>query len=209
MKKNILELNIPEENKILLSKIDNKVTFLSEKADEYFANTLSIKSDKIEEAYSVNENLISILRENDELVESLRRESFNIREIHQTDFTREIKLTVTEEVTKASIIKSTIDQKDKLLTADQKLFALQKRRNFISKGGAKRKKEMDNAFNILEESIANERLLNIAPMQEDVQLINKFINPKEINKTRYLYLAFIIPLLIVVIMLGGVFVWTL
>ncbi len=209
MNKNIFELNIPEENKILLSKIEKKVEFLAGKTEDFFGDLVVIRSEKIEAAYSVNEDLISILNENKDLSSNLKKESFNIREIHQTDFTREVKLDVSEEISRASIIKSTIDQKDQLITADEKLFALNKRKNYIKNKNAKRKSEMNRAMEDLEERIANEQLLPIAPMKEDVKLINKYLNPREINSTRYLYLFVIIPIIFVLMIMGGAVLWTL
>ncbi len=202
MSKNIQNLNIPEENKILLSKIERKVPFLSRKSDEYFENAKTVKADRIEEAYSVNKDLVSILKTNDQLTESLIEKSFNIRKTHQTDFTREVELTVTDKLNDYAVIKSTIDQKDKLVGSDDKLTALSRRKKYIELRTKKRKEKMLRSFEILENKIDNENLLDIQPMKEDVELIKKFIDPKEINKTRNLYWI-IFAAMALVIILGG------
>ncbi len=207
MSKNIHNLNIPEENKILLSKIERKVPFLSRKCDEYFENAKTVKADRIEEAYSVNKDLVSILRTNDKLADELIQDSFQIRKTHQTDFTREVDLSVTNNIINSSIIKSTIEQKDKLIDSDEKLFALSKRKKYIENRNSKRKAEMEKAIFELEQKIANENVLNIQPMIEDVELIKKFINPREINKSRRLY--WIIIILSFVVMITGGLLWIL
>ncbi len=208
MNKNISHLNIPEENKILLSKIERRVSFLSNKSEEYFDSVKTVRSKNIEEAYAVNEDLISILKQNNDLIMQLKDKSLSIRQEHQTDFTREVQLSVTEQVNQASIINSTIDQKDKLVTSDEKLYALSKRRAFIKNGTARRKSEMMLALNSLEKRISNENLLDIQPMKEDVELIKKFINPKEINKSRHIYYLILGIMIFVLIMLGGA-IWIL
>lgn len=207
MSNNIFNLKMKDEDKILLSKINKRVSFLSNKADTYLSEQVVIRTDAIEEAYSVNEDLISILRENDELTKDLREESFSIRVNHQADFTREVHLSVTEEIKENSLIKSTIEHKDKLITSDEKLYALSKRRNFIKSPTSKRKAEMLSTLDSLEDRINNEQLLSIEPMKEDIMLINKFINPKEINKTWWIYVFVLIPFITLVLLLGGVLIW--
>ncbi len=209
MNKNISQLNIPEENKILLSKIERKVAFLSRKSDEYFNSVKTVRSKNIEEAYAVNEDLISILKQNNDLIEQLKNKSLNIRKAHQTDFTREVQLSVTEQVNQVSIIDSTIEQKDGLISADDKLFALSKRRSFMKKGGSRRKAEMNLALKNLDARISNENLLDIKPMKEDVQLIKKFIDRDEINKTKRIYYIWVSIMVTSLIILGGVLLWIL
>ncbi len=203
MSKNISHLNIPEENKILLSKIERKVPFLSRKSEEYFDSVKTVRSKNIEEAYAVNEDLISILKQNNDLIMQLKDKSLSIRKEHQTDFTREVQLSVTEQVNQASIINSTIDQKDKLVTSDEKLYALSKRRAFIKNGSARRKSEMKLAMDSLERRISNENLLDIQPMKEDVKLIKKFIDLKDINKSRRIYFLVVAIVAFMLIVLGG------
>ncbi len=207
MNNKIWELNIPEEEKILLSKIDKKVNFLSDKSEDFFKAIIQLDGTKLESAYSVNEDLISILKTNSSLTEQLKKDSFTIRETHQTDFTREVQLDLSEEVMKSSIIKSTIEHKDELISSDEKLFALSKRKNYIKNKNTKRKAEMDSAIEALEQRIENEQLLNIEPMREDIELIKKYINPKEINKTRYLYLFIFVPMILVALSFGGALLW--
>ncbi len=66
---------------------------------------------------------------------------------------------------------------------------------------------MDSAIELLEQRIENEQLLNIEPMREDIELIKKYINPKEINRTRYLYLFIFVPMILVAISFGGALLW--
>ncbi len=209
MSKNISNLNIPEENKILLSKIERKIPFLAGKSEEYFDSVKTVRSKNIEEAYAVNEDLISILKQNNDLMMQLKERSLGIRKEHQADFTREVQLSVTEQVNQVSLIESTIDQKDKLVTSDEKLYALSKRKAYIKNGGSRRKAEMKLALGNLEKRISNENILDIKPMKEDVVLIKKFINTKEINKTRRVYYLILGVLAFTTIMLGGAMIWIL
>ncbi len=207
MNKNIYELSISEENKIHLSKIEKRVSFLREKAEKYFDDLVIIKSDKIESAYSVNEDLISILKQNNNTVDLLKEESFNIRETHQTDFTREVKLSILDDVTSSTDINFDANIRDTLVKADEKMQALTRRKNYIKIRTTKRKAEMNLAINNLEDRIENESVLSIESMKEDVRLIKKFIDPKEINKTRYLYFFILIPLVIIMTVIGGALIW--
>ncbi len=207
MNKNISNLNIPEENKILLTKISKRVSFLNNKSEEYFDNAKTVKSKNIEEAYAVNEDLISILNENKDLVNNLKDDSLEIRKKHQADFTREVTLTVTQQVLQSSIIKSTIEHKDNLITADEKMTALTKKKNYIKNRNNKRRIEMETVLDGLEKRIHNEDFLDIEPMKEDVLLIKKFIDPRLINRTRYLYLLTLVPLAFAIATIGGVLIW--
>lgn len=209
MSKHIENLNIPEENKILLSKIDKKIIFLNRKTDEFFDGSLVVDSERIEDAYAINEDLISILNKNEDLVTKLKEESLSIRKSHQTDFTREIDLSITNKVNEYSLIKTTIEKKDNLINLEEKLYALSRKKNFIRNRTNRRKLEMDTAFLELEKKLNNEKTLYIDSMEEDIFLIKKFIDPKLINRSRLLLLTFIIPLITIIILFGGVLIWIL
>ncbi len=208
MSKNINNLNIPEENKILLSKIERRVPFLSKKYSEYFEKTIAVIPEKIEEAYVINENLISILSVNDAMVEGLTNKSFEIRKSHQTDLTREVSLDITNQLEQANLIKSTIEQKDKLVKADRKLEVLSKRKKYIDKRTSKAKFEMNEQIKELEKEIRNENFLDIDLMKEDVSLIKNFIDPAKINKGKWLIYLIMLLILLIIIFTGGA-IWIL
>ncbi len=204
-----MNLNIPEENKILLSKIERRVPFLSKRCLTYFENVKTVKSDKIEEAYAINEDLISILSTNNQKIEDVKNESKSIRQKHQVDFTKEINLDITKQLEESNIIRSTIDQKDKLIKAEDKLSLLNKRRKYIETKNKKRKEEFEFDSQKLMQRINDENILDIQPMKEDITLINKFIDEREIRKYRWLYILIPILILIIILTLGGVLLWTL
>ncbi len=209
MSRLIQELNIPEENKILLSKIEKRVSFLSERSNNYFDYVIKIASKDIERAYEVNEDLISILTKNTQLIKDLRHESFQIREDHQVNFTKEVKLDVSQEVDDISLIKNTLAKKEELISADDKHLALGKVKKYIQKGTKSSKKAMEESISLLEKRIETEDLLNIEPMTEDIKLIKKFINPKQISNTKAIYTTLGIVTLIILLLSGGGALWLL
>ncbi len=208
MKKNIAALKIPEEEKVLLSKIDKKVPFLSKKADQYFNSVLTVKSENIKEAYSANEDLISILNSKNEEIEKLKEESLKIEQEHRKNATIEFSLSITEEQWTDALIKSTIEQKDDLVKLDEKERVLSKRKKYINKRGAKRKATMIAEINELKRKVEDSSLLNIEPMKEDIKLIEKFIDPKEI-KTNGILIGWVsfISIVILALLMAVMIIW--
>ncbi len=208
MSKNIHNLNLPEENKILLSRIEKRVPFLSQKYVWYFDNIKTVRSENIEKAYAVNEDLISILSMNDQLVEDLKEKSANIRRQHQTDFTREAELHLTNQLEDTNIIRSTIEQKDKLIKAEVKLQALHNWKKYLKKRNKQTKREMTEKFDAIQRRIDDEAILDIAPMNEDIRLIKKYIDlRKNMIISRVVFTVIILAFVFVLLALGGVFIW--
>ncbi len=207
MNKEILDLKTSEEKKILFSKILKKVDVLSIKTKNYFDKSILISSEKIKNAYSNNEDLISILEQNNELIDLIQNESYSIRSKHQTNFTKEIQLDVSQNKDEISIIQNTLDYKDEFINSNDKMSVLSKRQSYLSRRNARRKQEMNDAIENLELRIDNNNLLDIKPMKEDVSLIKNFIDKKEISKSKILYLfsfvIFMISLILLIIFIGG------
>lgn len=203
MNKRIMELNISEENKILISKLEKRIETLSLKAQEHFDKSLSVSDDKIKAAYSNNEDLISILEQNDELASLIRHQASEIREQHQTNFTREQTLDISREVDDLSVINNTVDYKDNLVTADDKLNLLNKRIKFIKNKNTKRKEEYEKELDKIDIKMKKEEVLDINPMQEDVRLIKKLVDPKRLTSGRWWYLINIALLMLAVIIFIG------
>ncbi len=208
MKKNIALLEIPEEEKVLLSKIDKKVPFLSKKADYFFETALAVKSKNISDAYSANEDLISILNSKNNEIEDLKEKSANIEREHRDKATIEFSLNVTEEGNADDLIKSTIKQKDALVKMEEKELALSKRKKYINKRGAKRKATMVAEINELKRKVDDSKILDIEPMREDIKLIEKFIDPKEI-KTNGILIGWVsfMSILILAMLIAVVKLW--
>ncbi|NQX83540.1 MAG: hypothetical protein HRS50_02415, partial [Mycoplasmataceae bacterium] len=172
----------------------------------YFEKTMTISSNKIEEAYSINEDLTSILNKYNEFIDLIQNESYSIRENHQTNFTKEIRLDTPQEIDNISIIKNTLDNRYHFVNADDKMFALNKREKFLLNKNKKRRKEMKDSIEDLEERIENNQLLDIASMKEDISLIKTTLNPKDIARTKFLYIIPVLLMLISLILIGGL-VW--
>jgi len=209
MNKNIINLNIPEENKILLSKIEKRIYLLSDQSQLYFENIMMVSSENIENAYSNNEDLLKILKKNDDKIYEIKKESYSIREKHQTNFTAEIPLDSGEkEEEPISIIKNTLDNRMNLVDADQKMLVLNKRIRFLNKKKKFRKEEMQTAFKNIQEKINEVKSVDIKPIKEDIKLIKHYINPKEIKNTK---LYFLIPIILFIasIITMGVAIWAL
>ena len=208
MNKNIINLNIPEENKILLSKIEKRIDILASKNQKYFENIMMVSSENIENAYSNNEDLLKILKQNNDKIHEIKQTSYSIREKHQTNFTTEVSLTLEEKEEPISIIKSTLDNRMNLVDADKKMFTLNKRIRFLNKRTNFRKDEMHNSIKELEAQINQVTSLDIKPVQEDLILIKNYIDSKEIEKTK-LYFLIPIVLFFVSFITAGVAIWAL
>lgn len=206
MNKSIIELNIPEENKILLSKIERRISFLSDKTHDFFEKSISISSKKITEAYSVNEDLISILTKKDSIIDEMTTRSYSIRESHQTNFTKEIQLDISQEIDNISIIKNTLVTKDNLVNSDDKMYVLNKIEKYNSNKNRRRKREMQESIENLESRIENDNIIDIEPIKEDQLLIKSYINENKINGKAYLFFMPIILFLATIIMAGAV-IW--
>ncbi len=207
MKKNIANINIAEENKVLLSKIEKKVNFLSRKNDEFFMNAKTVRSKNIEEAYSVNEDLISILKHNDELIQTLKSDSQNIEEEHSKSLTQEYTFNFIEDEIITDKIKSTIEHKDDLIKSDDKYNALSKRKKYLKYRNSKRKALMNEAINDLKERANDKNILDIEPMKDDIQLIDNYIDIKQLN-SNWIAIAFILTVAVVsILFIVGVITW--
>ena len=206
MNKNIQNLNIPEENKILLSKIDKRISYLSEKTQEYFDNSIYISSKKIEEAYTMNKDLVLILREKNDLIKEFRNNYLNIIEKNKKDFTQELDLKTEDKIDEISLINNTLDNIHNFVKFDDKSDALEIRRKYIKKKTKKRKNEMNKTLSELESKINEGNMLSIVPMKEDVELIKMFIDKDEVCKTKKLYLIPTFIFLVSIILIGGL-IW--
>ncbi len=211
MNKNIADLKTSEEKKILFSRIEKRVGLISEKTKDYFEKSMSVSSDKIKNAFSNNEDLISILEQNNSLMNEIGRKSYAVKERNKTNFTKEIKLEVSQEIDNISLIQNTLDYKDRLINADDKMNALTKKESYINNRNKKRKEEMEESILNLELKSNDSDLLDIKAIKEDVFLIKNYIDDKEIKKTKLLYLLPIITTLVSVFLLilfiGGL-LWT-
>lgn len=206
MNKNVSELNIPEENKILISKIEKRIDFLSEKTQDYFEKTMTISPQKIENAYSVNEDLISILIEKDQIIEEIKTESHSIRIKHQTNFTNEIQINLSKKEDNSSIINNALNRKDNFINSEEKSFVLNKRIKYLKTRNSKRKKEMEESIEKLEKRLKNDKILDVKPTKEDIFLIKSFLDQKEITKTRTLYFIPFILMFLTIILIGS-WIW--
>lgn len=206
MNKEIMELNISEESKILILKLEKKISSLSIKAQEHFDSAVSLSADSIKDAYSNNENLISILEKNDEIAIAIREEASDIRSNHQTNFTREQKLEVLEEIDQLSIINNTVNYKDNLVGAEEKMRLLHKKKRYLENRNSKRKEEYDREKDKLDIKLNKEKVLDITPMYEDIRLIDKYLDEKRITKGRLWYIINIMLFIFVVVIIGVV-VW--
>ena len=206
MNKEIMELNISEESKILILKLEKKISSLSIKAQEHFDSAVSLSADSIKDAYSNNENLISILEKNDEIAIAIREEASDIRSNHQTNFTREQKLEVLEEIDQLSIINNTVNYKDNLVGAEEKMRLLHKKKRYLENRNSKRKEEYDREKDKLDIKLNQEKVLDITPMYEDIRLIDKYLDEKRITKGRLWYIINIMLFIFVVVIIGVV-VW--
>lgn len=207
MNKDISELNIPEESKILISKIEKRITFLSSKAQEHFDKSISIAENKIKDAYSNNEDLISILKQNDELAKEIRDAASSIRKGYQTNFTKEQILDVTKEVDDIKIITNTVDYKDNLIKSADKINLLHKRKKYLNNRNARRKVEYESELERIEEQINKEATLNIKPMSDDIDLIKKFIDKKKIKNGKFWYLINFLILIVIIVIVIGIIIW--
>ncbi len=208
MNKRIMELNISEENKILISKIEKRISSLSLKAQEHFDKAISLSAEKIKDAYSSNDDLVSILEQNDEIVSLIRKEATEIREQHQTNFTREQELNVSKEIDNLLIINNTVEYKDNLISARDKKMLLNKKNQYLQNRNKKRKDEYINELERIELKLNEEKILDIAPMKEDIKLIKKFVDEKKIVKGKIWYLVNVVLLILVVLVIGGA-IWIL
>lgn len=206
MDKRILELNISEENKILISKIEKRINLLSVKAQNYFDKSLLMPEDKMKKAYSNNEDLISILEQNDEIAFEIKKIVSDIKEQHHTNFTREQTLNVSKEVDDLSIIKNTVNYKENMVTAADKMILLNKRTKYLKHKNARRKEEYNKELDSIKLKMKNEEILDITPMKDDIKLINKLIDPDRLSTGKTWYFVNIILLLITVIIIGAV-IW--
>lgn len=207
MSKLINNLNIPEENKILLSKINKRVSFLNDKTNEYFNNSMAVRHEHIEIAYVVNDDLISILNSNKEMIERLSAESLNIRKVHQKDLTRELQLPFFNQILDSTKANTILEQRSKLITEEEKTFALNKKRVYLEKRTTQKRIEMEEAISNLKRRVEEEKSTNIEAMTEDVRLIEKYIEPKLINKSRWMYTFVLVPTALVLISFLGVILW--
>lgn len=203
MDKRILDLNISEENKILISKIEKRVVLLSVKAQEYFDKSLLISEEKMKAAYSNNEDLISILEQNDELANEIRKIASGIREQHQTNFTREQTLDISQEVDDLSVINNTVDCKDNIVTADDKMKLLNKRIKYLKHKNSRRKEEYNKELDRIEIKMGNEKVLDITPMKDDIKLINKLVDPNRLSTGKFWYFVNIILLVLAIVIIGA------
>ena len=206
MNKNIIELETSEEKKILISKIEKKITFLEDKTQDFFEKSISVSPKKIRNAFSNNENLILILEQNKELVSLINVESYEIRENHQTNFTKEIELNIKDEIKDISIIQNTLEYRGKIIRSSEKMNVFNKRLKYLENRNKKRETEMLNSERKILTKIKDNKILDIKPMEEDIKLIFSYIDPKEIDRSRFIFLA---PIFIFLfsIMVVGVFVW--
>ena len=206
MNKNIIELETSEEKKILISKIEKKITFLADKTQVFFEKSISVSPKKIKNAFSNNENLILILEQNKELVNLINVESYEIRENHQTNFTKEIELNIKDEIKDISIIQNTLEYRGKIIRSSEKMNVFNKRLKYLENRNKKRETEMLNSERKILTKIKDNKILDIKPMEEDIKLIFSYIDPKEIDRSRFIFLA---PIFIFLfsIMVVGVFVW--
>ncbi len=207
MNKEIMELHISEESKILISKLEKRISSLSIKAQEYFDSVVSLSADAIKDAYSNNEDLISILEKNDEIARVIREEASDIRSNHQTNFTREQKLEVSEEIDELSIINNTVDYKDNLVSAEEKMRLFHKKKNYLENRNSKRKEEYEQEKDKLDIKLHQEKVLDITPMQEDIRLIDKYLDEKRITKGRLWYIINIMLFILAVVVIVGAAIW--
>lgn len=203
MDKRILDLNTSEENKILISKIEKRIALLSIKAQEYFDKSLLISEEKMKAAYSNNEDLISILEQNDELANEIRKIASGIREQHQTNFTREQTLDISQEVDDLSVINNTVDCKDNIVTADDKMKLLNKRLKYLKHKNSRRKEEYNKELDRIEIKMDNEKVLDITPMKDDIKLIYKLVDPNRLSTGKFWYFVNIILLVLAIVIIGA------
>ncbi len=209
MNKNIFDLNITDEDKILLSSIEKKILFLSEKTKEYFDKAISISSDRIEEAYSINRNLVSILKKKKELASNVEIELYRINSSHAESLTKEINLNILQtsmETRNIFIIENTLESKDKLISYEDKSDVLSKKHKYLKSKSKKDKKDFEESLVSLEAKIENDKVLDIEPLKEDVNLIKNLIDLNEIAKYKlFYYLLFVI---LFISFVGLVSLWT-
>lgn len=206
MNKKILNLNISEENKILLLRIGKQSSFLSDKTDEYFEKNIQISSDKIEEAYFLNKDLISILRENDTLVREIKKQSLSIRVEHQNNFTKEQVLNVPQEKNSLEVIDNTLSKRKELANEKEKSFVLKKWEDYMKNPNPTRKKEWINSLELLEKRTKYENILEIKSMEEDVQMIKSLINSHDLSRRRNYYWVLILWITVSTLLIG-VLLW--
>lgn len=186
MKKNIADLKLTEEEKILISRIERSIPFLSDSATEYFDKYIVISPDSLKDAFSTNQDLNEILYDKEEYISEINQEVFSIRENHQNNFSKEIRLDdLKQKVDDITIYKNTLAYKDNFGNVDDKLNALSKREKYLQHRNKKRKDDFTKAMVIITPEEGNEEVLNIESMNYEIELINKYIDEKQINKTKY------------------------
>lgn len=200
------ELNISEENKILISKIEKRVLYLEKISEDYFEKTISISSDKIKNAYSNNEDLVSILNKNDDVIQQILSESRQIRIDHQTNFTREQVLNISQEIDNLSLINNTIDNHENLINYEDKEYVLSKKINYLKKNNKKRREEYKKALLELEQKATNENILNIDAINDDIDLIKNYSAHNKNSRFGGYYWISIVLFIISIVIIGGL-IW--
>lgn len=206
MNKNVNKLEIPHEDKILISKIEKRIGFLSEKIKDYFDQSIIISSKKINDAYDSNDNLLIILYQKQNLVDELKNGSKEITKKGQLTKTSEFHLQVPKEVESISLIENTLALKEQIVLAKDKMFVLSKKKNYIKNRNNTRKREMEESFKNFKIKIENDKIVNHSLGEEDVKLIKNFIDPKKIKGINFTYIFTFFSMIISIVILG-VILW--
>ena len=204
MNKNINDLNISKENKILITKIEKKISVLSNEIQEYFDSSLLVSSKSIKDAFSNNEDLLKILNMNNIEINEIKNDFNLIRNKYQIDFDSEYKSEEYDD--KLNIVKNTISSRTQLVNSEKKMFVLNKRIKYLDIKTKKRKNEMNKHLKSIEKKINDTEIINTNLLKEDLSLIKNYIDEKKLLRKRFFYYLPIIFTFISMVLVGAM-VW--